>query len=80
LSPQRRPPWRTVSPATASRAVAILLTYLALLGILAGLVGLIVPLLADEFVLLRDNGRDHGRKAHQRSQCLGQRYDRYTYP
>lgn len=34
------------------RAIAILLIYLA---ILAGLVGLIVPLLADEFVLLRDN-------------------------
>ncbi len=37
------------------RAVAILLTYLALLAILAGLVGLIVPLLGGEFVLLRDN-------------------------
>ena len=37
------------------RAVAILLTYLALLAILSGLVGLIVPLLGGEFVLLRDN-------------------------
>lgn len=37
------------------RAVAILLTYLLILGILAGVVGLIVPLLADEFALLRDN-------------------------
>ncbi len=37
------------------RAVAILLTYLALLAILAGLIGLIVPLLSGEFVLLRDN-------------------------
>jgi len=54
-SPRRRPPWRTASPATVSRAVAILLTYLALLAILAWLVGLIVPLLTDESALLRDN-------------------------
>ncbi len=37
------------------RAVAILLTYLAILAALAGIVGLVVPLLTDEFVLLRDN-------------------------
>jgi len=38
-----------------SRSLAILLTYLLVLGILAGVVGLLVPLIANEVQLLRDN-------------------------
>ena len=37
------------------RALAILLTYLLVLGVLAGVVGLLVPLIANEVQLLREN-------------------------
>ncbi len=38
-----------------SRGLAILLTYLLVLGILAGVVGLLVPLISNEFQILRTN-------------------------
>jgi predicted PurR-regulated permease PerM len=55
------------------RAVAILLTYLIIVACLAGIVGLIVPLLTDEFVLLRDNFPRYEDQANELLARLPQR-------
>lgn len=46
-----------------SRPIAILLTYLLVLGVLAGVVGLLVPLIVNEVQLLRDNLSDYQSQA-----------------
>lgn len=58
------------------RGVAILLTYLGIIAILAGVVGLIVPLVTDEVKLLRDNLPRYEQQANDFLARLPQRNGR----